>query len=32
MRLARNPQGEIEEMDCGPCILPKPLTGIAAAL
>ena len=32
MRLARKSGGEIEESDCGACLLPKPIPGIAAAL
>jgi protein-L-isoaspartate(D-aspartate) O-methyltransferase len=31
-RLARHSQGEIEETDLGPCLLPKPIAGIAEAL
>jgi protein-L-isoaspartate(D-aspartate) O-methyltransferase len=31
-RLARNSGGKIEESDCGPCVLPKPIPGVAAAL
>jgi protein-L-isoaspartate(D-aspartate) O-methyltransferase len=31
-RIARNPEGKIEETDHGPCMLPKPIPGIAAAL
>jgi protein-L-isoaspartate(D-aspartate) O-methyltransferase len=31
-RVAHNLRGEIEETDCGPCILPKPIAGVAAAL
>jgi protein-L-isoaspartate(D-aspartate) O-methyltransferase len=31
-RLAGNSTGDLEETDCGPCILPKPITGVAAAL
>jgi protein-L-isoaspartate(D-aspartate) O-methyltransferase len=30
--LARNSRGEIEETDHGPCLLPKPIADIAAAL
>jgi protein-L-isoaspartate(D-aspartate) O-methyltransferase len=31
-RIACNPEGKIEETDCGPCMLPKPIPGVAAAL
>ena len=32
LRFARNPAGMFEETDCGPCVLPKPITGVAEAL
>jgi protein-L-isoaspartate(D-aspartate) O-methyltransferase len=31
-RLALNAQGQLEETDCGSCLLPKPIPGVAAAL
>jgi len=31
-RLALNAQGQAEETDCGSCLLPKPIPGVAAAL
>jgi protein-L-isoaspartate(D-aspartate) O-methyltransferase len=31
-RLALNAQGQPEESDCGACLLPKPFSGVAAAL
>jgi protein-L-isoaspartate(D-aspartate) O-methyltransferase len=32
LRFTRNSEGEIGEIDCGPCMLPKPIAGVAAAL
>jgi len=32
VRLSRNANGHIEEADLGPCILPKPIAGVAEAL
>jgi protein-L-isoaspartate(D-aspartate) O-methyltransferase len=32
LRFARNSAGAVEETDCGPCMLPKPIAGVAEAL
>jgi protein-L-isoaspartate(D-aspartate) O-methyltransferase len=32
VRLSRNASGDVEEAQLGPCILPRPIAGVAAAL